>query len=61
MESPADDPPLYTVERTDDAVESWRVVGPAGVVGIYDTESKAQAGADFLNRALAHDGKRYPR
>ena len=50
-----DETPLYTVERSDDGPESWRVVGPNGLVGVYETASDAQSRADFLNEQVAEE------
>lgn len=49
------DAPLYFVERCKDAPETWRVVGPNGLVGVYETASDAQAKADFLNEQSAEE------
>ena len=48
-----DDAPLYFVERGNDDPESWRVIGPNGLVGVYRTAREAQAKADFLNEQVA--------
>ena len=49
------DTPLYTVERSDDGPETWRVVGPNGLVGVYASANEAQARADFLNEQVAEE------
>jgi hypothetical protein len=53
MADMGDEAPLYTVERSDDGPETWRVVGPNGLVGVYGSASDAQAKADFLNEQIA--------
>jgi hypothetical protein len=46
---------LYTVERSDDGPETWRVVAPSGLVGAYASGNEAQARADFLNEQVAEE------
>jgi len=55
MENADDDAPPYFVERSDDGIQNWRVVGPNGLVGVYQTERDAQAKADFLNEQIAEE------
>ena len=50
-----DDPPLYVVQGSDNDPETWRVVGPNGLVGVYKSASDAQAKADFLNEQTAEE------
>jgi hypothetical protein len=53
MADTGDEAPLYTVERSDDGPEIWRVVGPNGLFGVYGSANDAQAKADFLNEQIA--------
>ena len=46
---------LYYVERCDDDLGSWRVVGPNGVVDTHRVESEAQSRADRLNEDVAEE------
>jgi hypothetical protein len=55
MDENGDSAPLYTAERSDDGPESWRVVGPNGLVGVYQSASDAQARADYLNEQVAEE------
>ena len=49
--------PLYAIEPCEDDAESWRVIGPNGVVGVYQTASDAQAKADYLNEQVAEESE----
>ena len=53
MDDKSDEEPLYTVEHEDEGAESWHVVGPHGLVGVYGTAGEAQARADALNEQVA--------
>ena len=57
MGDPGHEAPLYTVERINDGSEGWRVVGPNGLVGVYESASEAQAKADFLNEQIAEEAE----
>jgi hypothetical protein len=57
MEATDDAGPLYFVERSKDGVEGWRVMGPNGLVGDYQSETDAQAKADFLNEQAAEEAE----
>lgn len=46
---------LYSIEIDDERPQSWRVIGPNGLVGVYESESEAQARADFLNEQVAEE------
>jgi hypothetical protein len=48
-----DGAPLYAVESSDEGLQSWRVIGPNGLVGVYASASEAQAKADLLNEQVA--------
>ena len=45
----------YVVEPCNEDQGSWRVIGPNGLVGVYQTASEAQAKADFLNEQVAEE------
>ena len=47
--------PLYRVEQSQDGPEGWRVVGPNGLVGVYESATEAQARADDLNEQVAEE------
>ncbi len=55
MDDKTDVAPLYYIEINDEPPKNWRVIGPNGLVGAYESESDAQARADLLNEQVAEE------